>query len=266
MNKSNTFLASALAASALFVATSLFFGCASTQAAPSTTYAVTVSQADGAEVSVQPKRSRSGFESFQVTVNNTSDSDLQVLWAKSVVQAGDRTNRVFLEGQDVATTEMGATPTVIGAHKQIVQTVYSVWQVSLQTTQTYTANGTTSDDTDDLDNSARINFEPIKDDNVTITIALKNGDKEQTVTATIAPADSAAPAAAQPEAAPAPTATAAEEPAPAEADATEASEAAPAASADDEAGAGESAESAESAEPAAEADGATEAEPAADAE
>ena len=187
MKKSSSIgMALALVASAM-----LSFGCASNSAAPSTAYAVTVSQVAGAEITVQPQQTSRGFDGFTVTLSNTGDSDMQLLWTKSSFQYDGKTQRVFVQDQDITTIDLGARPLVVAAHKQQSQLVYSAEQVVIrQSPQSYSPNGS-SDDSDDFEAASTIEFEPLRADSVTINLVLRVDDNEQMATVTIAPAGAA---------------------------------------------------------------------------
>lgn len=195
MRKTHTLLGLLLLATVIF-----FVSCASTPQAAPTNYTVTVSKADGFEVAVEPQIARRGFDSFLVTLNNTSDKSVQILWSKSTVQAGDKDAQlVFIEGQDVSTANYGAPASSIAAQKKATTKIYSVEQVSVLTDYN-------SSEVADNGDTETVFIEPLRANAVTISLVIANAEKEQTVTATIAPESAAtapaAPPAQQAEAAP----------------------------------------------------------------
>ena len=187
---------SSLFAGLLLTAAAFFSGCASTQS-PAIQYAATVSPVSGAEISLEPTVTRNGFNSFLLTVSNTSDSDISVIWEKSSIQYKGKTFRLFVENQSVETLEMGELPQTIQSQKKMSRQIYSVDQLDFS--QNFVSYDLADSSADELldDTAPSYSILPIRADSVTISLCLKKAQGEETVTIALAPLTAASPAAAE---------------------------------------------------------------------
>ncbi|MCR5725264.1 MAG: hypothetical protein K6G80_09290 [Treponema sp.] len=161
----------------------LFFSCASTPEAP-VQYETTVSPAGGVAVTVEPHYTHRGFTDFQVSISNTQSSDVTIQWAKSTIQYNGKTQHLFLEGQDLATADTGATAETVSAGNSLSQRLYALDQLIISTSMDYSLSG---EESDVLAEETSVSFDLLRVQSAIINLVLQRGDKEEIVTAIIEP-------------------------------------------------------------------------------
>ena len=109
-----------------------------------------------------------GFDSFKVSIENTSDSVIKIIWANSAVVYGGKSFVPYLPAQSFSDAGKPASPTVIPPHTTITQTIFSSDQVK------YFAM------------SGKWGTNNIPEQSVTITLCLESNGKEEYPTISIA--------------------------------------------------------------------------------